>query len=80
MLAGNEYLKRHDKALKLLMTTWAVKYGLLEKGQCRYKLKWEQEMIIENDRLKLRRDFEYRTRKETIAQRPVVTLNIMNLS
>ena len=43
LTTGNEYLKRQNNASKVLMTTRAVENGLLEKGQCRYKLKWEQE-------------------------------------
>ena len=34
MLAGNEYLKRHNNVLKFLMTTLAVKKEQLEKCQC----------------------------------------------
>ena len=39
--AGNEYLMRHNDALKVLMTTWAVSKGLLEQDQYWYKLKQE---------------------------------------
>ena len=52
MLAGNEYLNRHINALQVLMTTWAVEKRLLKKGQCWYKLEWEQRMVKENSKLK----------------------------
>ena len=32
MLAVNEYLKRHNSTLKVLMTKWAVEKGYLEKA------------------------------------------------
>ena len=53
MLAGNEYLKRHNSALKVLIITWAVVEGLLKRGQYWHKLKWEQGSVIENDMVKL---------------------------
>ena len=33
LLAGTKYLQRPNSALKILMTTWAVKNGLLEENQ-----------------------------------------------
>ena len=50
---SNEYLKGHKNALKVLMTIWAVEKGLLEKCRCWYKLKWEQGMVINNDKVKI---------------------------
>ena len=44
--ASYEYVKRHNNALKALMTTWAMENGLLEEGQYRYKLLCEQETVI----------------------------------
>ena len=41
MLAGNYYLKKPDKDLKVHMTTQAAEKELLEKGKSWYKLKWE---------------------------------------
>ena len=34
MLAGHEYVKKHNNALKVLITTSPVEKGLLEKDQC----------------------------------------------
>ena len=53
MLAGNEYLKRHKKALKLLMATLTVEKIFLATGQYGYKPKWERGTVIENDKVKL---------------------------
>ena len=47
---------------------------MLEKSQCWYKLNWEQETVIEHDKVKLCWDFEYRMGKETTARRPDVTI------
>ena len=67
MLAGNKYLKRHNNTLKILMSTHAVEKGMLKKYQYRYNLKWEQGTVIENNQVKLCRDFENQIRTEAVA-------------
>ena len=42
MLVSNEYLKRNNNLLNVLITTWAVEKRLLKTGQYWYKLKYEQ--------------------------------------
>jgi len=74
LLAGTDYLNRHNNVLKVLMTAWAIENKLLEEDQCWYKQKWEKGMVMENDAVKMAWDFEYHMRKETTARRPDVTI------
>ena len=60
MLASNEYLKRNDNVIKVLMTTRVVEKELLEKGWYWQKLKWVLGAVVENDKTELCWNFEYR--------------------
>ena len=40
-LAGTEYLKRHDNALKVLAVKWAIKNGMLPEDTKWYTVKWQ---------------------------------------
>ena len=66
LLAGNEYLKRYNNTLKVLMSTNVVEKEMLKKDQYWYNLKWELETVIENNQVKLCRNFEYQIRTETV--------------
>ena len=74
MLAGNEYLKTHNNALKVLIINGLRKWDCWKKGLCRYKLKWKHGTAIANDKAKLRWNFGYSIRKKTTACRPNVTI------
>ena len=77
MLAGNKRHKDIKRCREILDAELSCgEPGLLEKGQYWCKLKSEQGTVffIENDKIKLCWDFEYRMRKETTARRPDVTI------
>ena len=65
---------RHNNVSKVLMTTWAVDNGLLQKGQCWCQLKWGPEMVIKNEKVKLCWNFKYWLKKETTAWTPDVII------
>ena len=46
-LAGSEYVKQHDNALKVLSVKWAIENGLLPAETKWYAEKWESGKIIE---------------------------------
>ena len=52
-LAGSEYVKWHDNALKVLAVKWAIENGLLPAETKWYAEKWESEKIIESGGKKL---------------------------
>lgn len=64
MLTRNEYLRRDNNVLKILLATWATQNGLLEDGQGWCKLKWKQGTVLENYKAKMCSDFECKMRKE----------------
>ena len=73
-LAGNEYVKRHNKALMILCVEWSKVHGLMPEEAIWYKENWKQGHILENDEMKLSWDFEYAMRATTTARRPDATL------
>ena len=74
MLAGKEYLQRHNKALMVLAVAWAKKYEIIDENIVWYKEKWEKGKLFENMKGKLVRDFEYKLRQSSSARRPDLTL------
>ena len=52
-LAGSEYVRRHDNALKVLAVHWAIGNKLLPEGTKWYTEIWEKGKVIENNRKKL---------------------------
>ena len=74
MLAGTEYLRRHDNALKVLAVKWAIDNGLLPEGTKWYKEKWEKGKVIEGNGKKLYWDWEHRMRVSCVARRPDLTI------
>jgi hypothetical protein len=73
-LAGSEYVRRHDNALKVLAVQWAIDNGLLPKGTKWYTEKWERGKVIANNGKKLYWDWEHRMRTSCTARRPDLTL------
>ena len=58
-LAGMEYLKRHDNALKVLAVKWAIKNGMLPEDTKWYTVKWQQGTVLERNGQKLFWDWEH---------------------
>ena len=52
-LAGSEYVKRHDNALKVLAVKWAVDNELLPAETKWYTERWENGKVIESNGKKL---------------------------
>ena len=74
VLANNEYLSRHNRALMIMAVAWAKEYELVSKGTIWYSERWEQGTVMENDKGKLVWDFEFHLRKTTTAKRPDLIL------
>ena len=75
MLAGREYLQRHNNTLMVLAIEWAKQEELIDQQTVWYKKKWEQGKVLENKKAKLIWDFEYRVKKKTNeARRPHLVL------
>jgi hypothetical protein len=78
-LAGTEYARRHDKALKILCVEWCKLEGLLPGEAVWYKQTWKQGQVFENESRKLAWDFEYGMRTTTTARRPDATLEYKDI-
>ena len=74
VLAGSEYVQRHNKALMVFAVEWAKQAGLLEESTVWYKITSQKGTTLENQRKKLIWDFEDCMRKTTSARRPDLTL------
>ena len=48
MLAGKEYLQRHNRVLMVLAVAWAKKYEIIDENIVWYKEKWEKGKVFEN--------------------------------
>ena len=73
-IAGNEYVVRHDNALKILCVEWCKLEGLLSQSTVWYKEKWSRGHTLENDERKFSWDFEYGMSATTTQRRPDATL------
>ena len=73
-LAGSEYVRRHDTALKVLAVYWAIDNKLLPEGTKWYIEIWEKRKVIENNGKKLYWDWEHRMRTSCTARRSDLTL------
>ena len=73
-LAGIEYVRRHDNALRLLAVKWCVEKGLIAEETKWYKENWERGKVIEKDGIKMSWDWEHRMRTNCVARRPDLTL------
>ena len=58
-LAGTEYLKRLDNALKVLAVKWAIKNGMLPEDTKWYTVKWQRGTVLERNGQKLFWDWEH---------------------
>ena len=73
-LAGTEYLKRHDNALKVLAVKWAIKNGMLPEDTKWYTVKWQRGTVLERNGQKLFWDWEHRMQTNCTERRPDLTL------
>ena len=69
VLANNEYLLRHNRALMIMAVAWAKEYELVSKDTIWYSERWERRTVMQNDKGKLVWDFEFHLRKTTTARR-----------
>ena len=54
IIANNEYLTRHNRALMILAVAWAKEYELIGEDTVWYKERWERSTVLENGKAKLR--------------------------
>ena len=73
VLSNSEYLTRHSRVLAIRAVTW-VKEHKLTGADTWYKERWEQRIVLENDKGKLVWNFEFNLRKTEIARRPDLIL------
>ena len=78
VIAGNDYLQRHNNALMIFAVAWGKQEGLLAEETVWYKQKWEKGKVLENEKAKMVWDFEYKLRKSNTARRPDLTLELKN--
>ena len=73
-LAGSEYVKQYNSALKVQEVRWAIESGLIPEGTKLCNVKWEREQAIESNKQKLLWDWEYQMKMNCIAKRPDLVL------
>ena len=74
VIAGTEYLRRHDNALKVLAVAWCKQQGILNDDVLWYKVNWGKGHVVEGNESKMLWDFEYKLRVTERARRPDLTL------
>ena len=74
VLANTEYLTRHNKGLMIMAIARAKQHQVIGMEIIWYKEKLERGTVIENDKAKLVRDFEFTQRKTTTSRRPDLIL------
>lgn len=74
VLAGTEYVRRHNSALMVLAVQWGKQHGIIEEGTLWYQQRWVKGHVVENDKFKMVWDFEYKLRKYNKSRRPDLTL------
>ena len=74
VLAGSDYLKRHNNALMVLKVEWAKQEGLLPSDSVRYKQKCSKGTVLEKNGKKICWDFEFTMRKTTSARKSDVMI------
>ena len=74
ILAGTEYLGRHNHTLMILAVSWTVERELLPANTAWFTVGWEKGHVLKGDGFKLCWDFEHRMRKTSSARRPDLTL------
>ena len=74
LLSNSEYLTRHSRALTIHAVTWVKEHKLIGADTVWYKERWEQRIVLENDKGKLAWDFEFNLLKTETARRPDLIL------
>ena len=74
VIAGTEYLRRHDNALKVLAVAWCKQQGILNDDVLWYKVNCGKSHVVEGDESTMLWDFEYKLRVTERARRPDLTL------
>ena len=74
ILAGGDYLTRHNKALMVVAVEWGKKEGIFGDERKWYKERWKQGETFENNGKKIIWDFEYKLRKTSSYRRPDLIL------
>ena len=49
VLAGDEYMTRHNNVLKILMAVMCKEQGLISQDELWYNVKWGQGAVLENE-------------------------------
>ena len=49
VIAGSEYLQRHNKVLMVFAVEWTKKEALLEKNAVWYKMAWKKGTVLEKE-------------------------------
>ena len=58
-LANSKYLNRHNRALMVLVVTWAKQQELIGQDAIWYEQRWDRGTVFENHKAKLVWDFEF---------------------
>ena len=74
VLAGSEYLTRHNQALMVFAVEWAKHKGLIPENARWYKEKWKSGEVYENNEYKMIWDFQFKLKKTEKARRPDLIL------
>ena len=74
VIAGTEYLRRHDNALRVLAVAWCKQQGILSDDVLWYEVNWGKGHVVEGNESKMLWDFEYKLRVTERARRTDLTL------
>ena len=74
VLAGSEYLTRHNQALMVFAVEWAKHKGLIPENARWYKENWKSGEVYENNEYKMIWDFQFKLKKTEKARRPDLIL------
>ena len=67
---NSEYLERQNSALMILTVISMTKHKLIGVGMMWYKERWEQGMVMENDKAKHVLDSQFNLQKAETARHP----------
>ena len=68
-LSNGKYLTRHNRVLIILAVIWVKEHKVIRAYIVWYKERWERGMVLENNKVKLMRDFQFNLRKTETASR-----------
>ena len=74
VLAGSEYLTRHNQALMVFAVECVKHKGLIPESARWYKEKWKSGEVYENNIYKMIWDFQFKLKKTEKARRPDLIL------